>query len=91
MFKTVIEKLGGDKFKGIDILINCAGIIFDGDCQLTYPHDYDYCMDINLRSVYHITQCFVHYLEMANGCVVNVSSLVCIYLKYSCVDILRIV
>jgi short-subunit dehydrogenase len=32
MKQTVIEKLGG-----IDILINCAGAIFNGDLENTFP------------------------------------------------------
>ena len=76
MCTTMIEKLGGDKHRGLDILINCAGVIFDGDCVGTFPQDYDYCMDINLRSCYHITQMLLPFIEKEHGCIVNISSLV---------------
>jgi len=75
MCTTIIEKLGGERIRGIDILINCAGIIFDGDIETTFPQDYDYLMDINLRSSFHITQMLIPYLQKAQGCVVNVSSI----------------
>jgi NADP-dependent 3-hydroxy acid dehydrogenase YdfG len=32
MKQTVVEKMGG-----IDILINCAGVIFAGDLESTFP------------------------------------------------------
>ena len=43
MSKAIIEHLGG-----LDILINAAGIIFDGDVEQTYPQDFDYIVDINV-------------------------------------------
>ncbi|CDW78684.1 short chain dehydrogenase reductase family protein [Stylonychia lemnae] len=68
MALSVIEKMGG-----LDILINAAGLIFDGDIQSTFPQDYDYLMDINLRCAFHMTLIFHKYLGMSKGCIVNVS------------------
>ncbi len=68
MALSVIEKLGG-----LDILINCAGLIFDGDIESTFPQDYDYLMDINLRCPFHMTLLFHPHLARSNGCIVNVS------------------
>lgn len=68
MALSVIEKMGG-----LDILINAAGVIFDGDILTTYPQDYDYLMDINLRCAFHMTLIFNKYLETSKGSVVNVS------------------
>lgn len=68
MALSVIEKLGG-----LDILINCAGLIFDGDLESTFPQDYDYLMDINLRCPFHMSLIFHRYLETSKGCIVNVS------------------
>lgn len=65
---SVIEKLGG-----LDILINAAGLIFDGDILSTFPQDYDYLMDINLRCAFHMALIFNKYLELSRGCIVNVS------------------
>jgi len=68
MALSVIEKLGG-----LDILINAAGLIFDGDILSTFPQDYDYLIDINLRCAFHMTLIFHKYLEMSRGCIINVS------------------
>ena len=40
------------KFQTIDILINCAGIKLDGDIEKTYPADFDFTINTNLRSVF---------------------------------------
>ena len=66
---TVIEILGG-----LDILVNCAGIIFDGDVEKTFPQDYDYTVDVNLRAVYILVKSFKMYFQR-NSSIVNVSCL----------------
>lgn len=53
MALSVIEKMGG-----IDIVINAAGLIFDGDLETTFPQDYDYLVDINVRCPFHMTLLF---------------------------------
>jgi len=68
MALTIIEMFGG-----LDILINAAGIIFEGDLETTYPQDHDYIIDINLRAVYHISQLTLSFLEKSHGCIVNLS------------------
>lgn len=62
-----------EKFGGLDILINCAGVIFEGDVENTFPQDFDYMMDINLRLAFHLTNIFFPFLEKSQGCIVNVS------------------
>ena len=37
MTATIIEHFGG-----LDMLINCAGVIFEGDLASTFPQDFDY-------------------------------------------------
>lgn len=44
--KTAIK----DKFGGLDILVNCAGIILPGDIESTTPQEFDSMTDINLRT-----------------------------------------
>ena len=70
MVAGAIEALGG-----LDILINCAGVFFENDLESTYPQDHDYLMDINLRSVFHISQLCSISLLKTRGCIVNLSSL----------------
>ena len=66
---TVIEILGG-----LDILINCAGVQFDGDLEKTFPQDYDYTVDVNLRSIYILLKSFKMYFTKSSS-IINVSSL----------------
>lgn len=62
-----------DKFGKIDILINCAGVIFSGDVESTFPQDYDYLMDINLRAPFLLTKFFSEPLKKTKGVIINVS------------------
>jgi len=73
MCTAVMQHLGGEK-TSLDILVNCAGVIFDGDVENTYPQDYDYIVDLNLRAAFHITSLLAGFLEKSRGAVVNVSS-----------------
>jgi meso-butanediol dehydrogenase/(S,S)-butanediol dehydrogenase/diacetyl reductase len=68
MALAVVEKLGG-----LDILINAAGVLFDGDLVNTYPQDFDYLLDINLRCAFHMTMILSKYLRLSQGCIVNIS------------------
>ena len=68
MASAVVEKFGG-----LDILINCAGAMFDGDIESTFPQDFDYLVDVNLRCPFHLMNLCAPFLEQSKGCVVNVS------------------
>ena len=67
--KTIIEL-----FSSIDILINCAGLKLDSDIEKTFPQDFDYSININMRCVFLLIQSFSKYFNK-NGCIVNVSCL----------------
>ena len=73
--KQQYEMAGGviEKFGGLDILINWAGVIFEGDVEYTFPQDFDYICDINLRLPFHLITLFQPFLEKSGGCIVNVS------------------
>jgi 3-oxoacyl-[acyl-carrier protein] reductase len=58
---SAIEVLGG-----IDCIINCAGILFDGDLEKTFPQDYDYTIDVNLRSLFVLLKCLDKFI--LQGC-----------------------
>ena len=58
----------------IDILVNCAGIIKTGSIEDTTLEDWDKMMNVNLRSMFYLTQKCVPYLVRSKGNVVNVSS-----------------
>lgn len=59
----------------LDILINCAGWIFAGDLDNTFPQDHDYCMDLNTRAPYVLLNFFQDMLIAGEGCCVNISCL----------------
>jgi len=61
-------------FKSIDILINCAGLKLDSDIEKTFPQDFDYSLNINLRSVFLLIKNLSDYFNQ-NGSIVNVSCL----------------
>lgn len=59
-------------FKSIDILINCAGLKLDSDIEKTFPQDFDYSLNINLRCVFLLIK---NLNFNQNGSIVNVSCL----------------
>lgn len=73
-FKTSVV----ERFKTIDILINCAGIKLDGDLEKTYPQDFDYTLDINLRSLFYLINNLSGFMEK-NSSIINLS---CLYGTY---------
>jgi NAD(P)-dependent dehydrogenase (short-subunit alcohol dehydrogenase family) len=58
----------------IDCLVNAAGIIRNGTIETTGIDDWDRLMNINLRSVFQLTQRCVPHLAETKGNIVNVSS-----------------
>jgi len=58
----------------IDVLVNAAGIIKNGSIEDTTLADWDKMMNINLRSMFYVTQKCVPHLVETKGNVVNVSS-----------------
>jgi len=63
-----------EHFKKIDILVNSAGILFNNSIEKVDLSEYDRLMNINVRSVFHITGLATPYLIATKGNVVNVSS-----------------
>uniref|UniRef100_A0A023FY57 Putative classical n=1 Tax=Amblyomma parvum TaxID=251391 RepID=A0A023FY57_AMBPA len=71
--ETLVETTS-KKFGKIDILVNCAGIIGNGNIETTSLEQYDEMFAINVRSVFHLISLAVPHLITSKGNVVNVSS-----------------
>jgi NAD(P)-dependent dehydrogenase (short-subunit alcohol dehydrogenase family) len=63
-----------EDFGGIDVLVNAAGIIANGTIENTTLADYDVMMNINVRSVFQLTQLALPSIIERKGNIVNVSS-----------------
>lgn len=61
-------------FQRLDVLVNAAGIIGSGSVETTELKDWDYMMNINLRSVFLLMKAAVPHLKKTRGTIVNVSS-----------------
>ena len=71
--RQLVEKTVA-RFGRLDVLVNAAGFIASGTIENTSLEDYDRMMDVNVRSVFHLTQLSVPHLETTKGNIVNVSS-----------------
>jgi NAD(P)-dependent dehydrogenase (short-subunit alcohol dehydrogenase family) len=67
--KNVVQDFGG-----VDVLVNAAGIIASGTVENTTLADYDLMMNINVRSVFQLTQLLLPSIIERKGNIVNVSS-----------------
>ena len=63
-----------NRFGGLDILVNAAGIVKYGSIENTSLEDWDMMMAINLRAVYNTMRIAVPELIKRKGNIVNVSS-----------------
>lgn len=63
-----------DTFGKIDILVNAAGIIKNGNIEDTTLDEWDKMLNVNLRSVFYLMHKSVPSLEQTKGSIVNVSS-----------------
>jgi len=58
----------------LDIVINCAGVLFDGDVEKTFLRDYEYLIDLNLKANFLVMNGLKDVLKKG-GSIVNVSCL----------------
>lgn len=69
-----LVKKAMERFGGIDVLVNAAGIIGNGSVENTTLAQWDQMMDINLRSLFRLTQLALPSIIERKGSIVNVSS-----------------
>jgi len=70
---TFVQNVRAD-LGGIDVLVNAAGIIANGTIENTTLADYDLMMNINVRSLFLLTQLALPSIIERKGNIVNVSS-----------------
>ena len=70
--KLITETI--NNFGQLDVLVNGAGIIAMGSAETTTLDQYDQMMDVNLRSIFHLTQLALPFLEKTQGNIINLSS-----------------
>lgn len=63
-----------DKFGGIDVLVNAAGIVVDGSVETADLDDWDRSMNTNVKSVFMLSRLAMPYLRKTKGSIVNVAS-----------------
>ncbi|KAM9305238.1 3-oxoacyl-[acyl-carrier-protein] reductase FabG-like [Gastrophryne carolinensis] len=63
-----------EHFGQLDVLVNSGGILANGTVESTTLQDYDRVMNVNVRSIFYLTQLAVPHLIKTKGNVVNVSS-----------------
>ena len=68
-------KINLKDIKNIDGLVNCAGIVHQGDMMNCSKEEWYHTINTNLTSVFYITQYFMKkFLKKKKGSIVNVSS-----------------
>ncbi|WAH35306.1 SDR family NAD(P)-dependent oxidoreductase [Alicyclobacillus dauci] len=73
---TKAVDLAQDRFGGLDILVNSAGIFPRGTLEETTDDLWDRIMDINLKGVYHACRAVVPALiDQGGGVIINIGSL----------------
>ncbi|KAM4631587.1 LOW QUALITY PROTEIN: 3-oxoacyl-[acyl-carrier-protein] reductase FabG-like [Discoglossus pictus] len=61
-------------FGQLDVLVNSGGILATGTLENTTLQDFDRVMNVNVRSMFYLTQLALPHLIKAKGSIVNVSS-----------------
>jgi NAD(P)-dependent dehydrogenase (short-subunit alcohol dehydrogenase family) len=61
-------------FGGLDVLVNCAGIIRRATVADLHEEDWDRVMDVNVKSVFLMSRAALPHLAAARGNIVNLAS-----------------
>jgi NAD(P)-dependent dehydrogenase (short-subunit alcohol dehydrogenase family) len=72
--RAVIDKTI-ERFKGLDVLINNAGVLEFGTIETTTLESFDHVMGTNVRSVFHLTSLATPHLIKSKGTTITISFL----------------
>jgi len=73
--EAAIAKLAAE-VGAIDVLLNCAGYVHHGSILDCTPADWDFSMNVNLRSMYLVTRAFLPgMLAKKAGSIINMASI----------------
>ena len=73
--EQAIAKLAAE-VGAIDILLNCAGYVHHGTILECTPRDWDFSMNVNVRSMYLVTRAFLPgMLAKKKGSIINMASI----------------
>jgi len=70
--RLIDDVIGAER--GLDVLVNSAGILQGGGIDRTGLDDWDRTMDVNLRAVFALTRLAVPHLIARRGSILNISS-----------------
>jgi NAD(P)-dependent dehydrogenase (short-subunit alcohol dehydrogenase family) len=73
-FRAALVRGAVAELGGLDLLVNAAGIIASADWKTTTLEAWDHMFDINLRTVFALSQLAIPALIASRGAIVNVSS-----------------
>lgn len=71
---AAIVRTATEKFGGLDVLVNAAGIIASGTLEATTDQTWDQMMAINVRAPFRLMREAIPHLSARKGAIVNVSS-----------------
>lgn len=75
VLKTADVEAFAAKVGNIDVLFNCAGFVHQGDILNLSEADWDFSMDLNVKSMYRTIRAFVPgMLAQGHGSVINMAS-----------------
>ena len=75
VLKTTEVDAFAKKIGKIDVLFNCAGFVHQGDIMSVSDAEWDFSMDLNVKSMYRTIRAFLPgMLEQGKGSVINMAS-----------------
>jgi 2-keto-3-deoxy-L-fuconate dehydrogenase len=72
-----LAKQVAQEFRGLDVLVNCAGYVHQGTVLACSDETWDFSFDLNVKSMHRMLRAFLPaMLQKGGGAIVNISSVV---------------